>query len=425
MKSNYRYIVKAFMAMAVIAGTTSCDDFLDREPMSSISPETYYSTAAQLEANLNDEYPNVLPSFGQWTYGIFGEDKGTDNQIEVNANDRYTQDRWKVPHSESDNWKFERIYRINFFLSEALPKFGEDMSGSQNTISGSVATIKHYIGEMYFLRAYEYFKKLQLFGDFPIIDQPLADEMEALREASKRFPRNEVARFIISDLDKAYAYMSDVDMATTRINKDAAMLVKSRVALFEATWLQNFKGTAFVPGGEGWPGASLHNNYQYPSGNLDNEVKYFLEQAVEASKLVADKYKGNLTENTGVLQQSADDPSNPYFDMFAQEDLSDVKEVLLWRQYARGLSTHNINAAAGRGNYRIGLTRGFVQNFLMKDGTPVYAHGSYADGDGYYMGDKTVADVRVNRDPRLSIFLKEPGQKNILLMLIIMKVRKL
>lgn len=158
MKSNYRYIVKAFMAMAVIAGTTSCDDFLDREPMSSISPETYYSTAAQLEANLNDEYPNVLPSFGQWTYGIFGEDKGTDNQIEVNANDRYTQDRWKVPHSESDNWKFERIYRINFFLSEALPKFGEDMSGSQNTISGSVATIKHYIGEMYFLRAYEYFK---------------------------------------------------------------------------------------------------------------------------------------------------------------------------------------------------------------------------------------------------------------------------
>ena len=55
------------------------------------------------------------------TYGIFGEDKGTDNQIEVNANDRYTQDRWKVPHSESDNWKFERIYRINFFCLKHFP----------------------------------------------------------------------------------------------------------------------------------------------------------------------------------------------------------------------------------------------------------------------------------------------------------------
>ena len=56
MKSNYRYIVKAFMAMAVIAGTTSCDDFLDREPMSSISPETYYSTADRKSTRLNSSH---------------------------------------------------------------------------------------------------------------------------------------------------------------------------------------------------------------------------------------------------------------------------------------------------------------------------------------------------------------------------------
>ena len=414
MKSNYKYIFKTLMAMSIAVATTSCEDFLDREPMSTISPETYFSTAAQLEANLNDEYPNILPSFGQWGYGVFGEDKGTDNQIEVTANDRYTADRWKVPHSESDNWKFERIYRVNFFLSETLPKFGDDLSGAKNTISGSIPTIKHYIGEMYFLRAYEYFKKLQLFGDFPIIETPLTDDATALREASKRAPRNEVARFILADLDRAYSYMSDVDLATTRINKDLAMLVKSRVALFEGSWLKNFKGTAFVPGGEGWPGAEMYSNYQYPSGSIDNEVKYFLEQAVAAAKIVGDKYKGSLTQNTGVLQQSATDPANPYYDMFAQEDLSKVSEVLLWRQYARGLATHNINSAAGRGNYRIGLTRGLVQNFLMKDGTPVYTHGTYANGDGYYMGDKTIADVKANRDSRLSIFLKEPGQKNIL-----------
>lgn len=414
MKSNNKYITKAFVAIAIALGTTSCEDFLDREPKSNLAPDIYYSTAAQLEANLNDEYPNVLPTFGQWTYGIFGEDKGTDNQVEVNAHDRYTLDRWKVPHSENNNWKFERIYRINLFLTQAVANFGKDMSGAENTISGDIATVKHYIGEMYFLRAFEYFKKLQLFGDFPIIKAPLAEEMDVLREASKRSPRNEVARFIISDLDNAIAFMGDVDLATTRVNKDAALLIKSRVALFEATWLQNFKGTAFVPGGEGWPGAALYSNYEYPSGSIDNEVKYFLEQAVEASKLVGDKYKGSLTQNTGVLQQSANAPANPYFDMFAQEDLSSVKEVLLWRQYARGFVTHNINAAAGRGNYRIGLTRGYVQNFLMADGTPVYAHGTYADGDNYYKGDKTIAAVRENRDTRLSLFLKEPAQKNIL-----------
>lgn len=90
-----------------------------------------------------------------------------------------------------------------------------------------------------------------------------------------------------------------------------------------------------------------------------------------------------MAENKG-LQQSVNDPANPYYDMFAQEDLSGVREVLLWRQYGRGLVTHNVNVAANRGNYMNGVTRAFVNNFLMDDGTPVYTHGSYADGDGYY-----------------------------------------
>lgn len=37
----------------------------------------------------------------------------------------------------------------------------------------------------------------------------------------------------------------------------------------------------------------------------------------------------------------------------------------------------------------------------------------YAVGSGYH-GDLTIADVRKDRDSRLSLFLKEPGQKNIL-----------
>lgn len=413
MKSR-NYIFNMFLIGTLMAGMVSCDDFLDKEPMSNISPEKYYSTASQLEAVLLDNYPQVLPSHSNWSYGLFGEDNGTDNQVEVTANDRYTTDRWLVPNSESDNWNFNRIYHLNNFLAQALPKFGTKMDGSECTITGDLAQIKHCIGEMYFLRAYQYFKKLMLFGDFPIVTEPLVDDMDVLTEASIRSPRNEVARFILSDLDLAYEYMADMQMNTTRINQDVALLLKSRVALFEGTWLKNFKGTAFVPGGQGWPGAARYPNYTYPSGSIENEINFFLNEAVTAAKTVGDKYMGSLTANTGVLQQSAEEPANPYYDMFAQEDLSGVPEVLLWRQYARGLETHNVNAAASRGNQRIGLTRGFVQNFLMADGTPVYTHGTYADGDGYYKGDKTIADVRANRDSRLSVFLKEPGQQNVL-----------
>ncbi len=38
----------------------------------------------------------------------------------------------------------------------------------------------------------------------------------------------------------------------------------------------------------------------------------------------------------------------------------------------------------------VGVTRSFVNNFLMADGTPVYTHGDYMNGAGYYMGDKTI-----------------------------------
>ena len=222
MKTNNKYIFGLMLAAASTVGLTSCEDFLDREPMSTISPETYYSSVTQLEANLMDEYPNVLDSHDNWSYGIFGTDAGTDNQIGINAHDRWTKDRWKVDHEEDDNWEFERIYRINFFLHQALPKFGTKMDGSENTISGDLATVKHCIGEMYFLRAYAYYKKYMMFGDFPIITEPLPDDMAVLAEASKRSPRNEVARFILEDLDLAYQYMSDTDLNTTRINKDLA-----------------------------------------------------------------------------------------------------------------------------------------------------------------------------------------------------------
>ena len=412
MKTNNKYLVGLMLAAVTTVGMTSCEDFLDREPMSSIAPEVYFSNATQLDAYLMNEYPNILDSHnGQWSYGIYGSDAGTDNQIGVQANDRWTKDRWKVPHSESSDWNFERIYRINFFLQEAGAKFGEDINGSQNTIGGDLATIKHYIGEMYFLRAYAYYKKYLNVGDFPIIKEPLPDDAAVLTEASKRAPRNEVARFILEDLDKAYQYMSAKDLATTRINKDVAKLMASRVALFEATWLKNFDGTAFVPGGNGWPGGA---GYSYPAGSLDAEVKYFLGVAADAAKYVADKYVGKLTENTGYVQQDAAQAPNPFHEMFATENLSGYPEVLMWREYGRGLVTHNVNSAAGRGNYRNGLTRGFVQNFLMADGSPVYTHGTYADGDGYYMGDKEMKNVVVNRDTRLSVFLKIPGQKNVL-----------
>lgn len=405
----YKFI--GFSALGILAvGGVSCNDFLLKEPESEISPEGYYQTSAQLNNLLMDEYPQTLPGHGSY-YGFFAGDAGTDNQVNPDASSIYCLNKWSTDEGEG-SWWWERIYRINYALEQIMPRYGEDPAGSQNTIDGTLSTIQHYIGEFYFLRAYQYFGKLRAFGDFPIVLAPVSLDNDALIAATKRYPRNEVTRQILKDIDTAIQFMSTTNLDGTRINKDMALLFKSRVALYEATWLKYFKGTAFVPGTDEWPGKNTYPDYQFPAGSIDAEIDYFLDVAMAASKEVGDKYIGKLTANTGALQQSASDAQNPYYDMFGAVDMSGYPEIMFWRQYSSAFANHDVGVQSAQGNGSLGLTRGYVQNFLMADGTPVYAHGTYADGDGYYKGDKTLADVKANRDSRLAIFLKAPGEKN-------------
>lgn len=72
----------------------------------------------------------------------------------------------------------------------------------------------------------------------------LDDNYSELVEANKRRLRNEVARFILSDLDSAILYMQPAAPASNRLTRNAALLFKSRVALYEGTWLKYHAGTA-------------------------------------------------------------------------------------------------------------------------------------------------------------------------------------
>lgn len=407
----------AILAAAMPFTFSSCNDYLNEEPKSVVTPESYFFEESQLQAYVDQNYNSILPFVKSNSYGIYGNDAGTDNQLDITPNaDLFERGYWKVSQRDNGDWNFENIYRCNFFFSEVLPKFGDDYKGSKNVISGDVQKIRHYIGEMYFLRAFEYFKKLMAFGDFPIITTPLKEDRQELSDASQRQPCNEVARFILTDLDKAIELMDGADVATTRINRDLALTFKSRVALYEATWLKYFEGTPFVPGNSEWVGAQKDYNkdYRFPAGDITSEINWFLDQAMTSSKEVAERYKSLLTENTGRFQNTADEPANPYFDMYASDDVSNYKEVLLWRDYAPNQANNDVALAANSNNFNIGVTRSFIQNFLMADGTPVYCHGSYADGDGYYKGDRSIDNVKANRDSRLTVFLKSPGQNNIL-----------
>lgn len=392
---------KYFKHITLLSGLAllySCNDFLDREPLDKVAPEVYFNNEADLAAYSINIYPDAkFRTIQPYQYGlsIFKDDNHTDNQVDPDGNPRWLPGEWRVGATD-DDWNFNTIRSCNYFLENVLPKY------EAGQIKGNLANIKQYIGEVYALRANIYFSKLQAYGDFPIITEVLSQDKSVLIEKSKRRPRNEVARFILSDLDKAIELLSEnTPNGKNRLNKNAAYLLKSRVALYEGTWLKYHKGTAQVPGGTGWPGA----NVSYLSGfsiNIDDEVRFFLGQAKEAAKVVAEKMKNNLTPNSGerVARDANLVVKNEYYMLFADSNMENYPEAIFYRKYSAAEQQHNIQMALGRNGGSSGYSKGMVESFLMKNGLPIYATSSG------YVGDDYLHQVLENRDDRLRIFTK-------------------
>ena len=407
-KMKYINIAKVLLLSCSLAILPACDDFLDEEPQSEVSPEKYLLNESQLEAYVNKYYADydnwksdsddkggMIPSFwGSENGSTYKDDNATDNQQGTNG--RYLKDTWTVAQS-GGKWNFTNINALNYYLQTVVPRL------ENGELTGTESNLKHLVGEGYFLRALEYFFRLQRLGDFPIVKTVLPDEQEALTEASKRSPRNEVARFILSDLDQAISLMNN-NVKKTRLSKNAALLLKSRVALFEATWEKYHAGTALVPNGTGWPGAGKDYNagYQFPSGSIEKEIEFFLTEAMSAASQVADAVQ--LTENNQIIRDQASKGKNPYYDMFASHDPSGYSEVIMYRGYDLSLNnSHHFNHYLYSGG-NTGYTHQFEQVFLMENGLPVYAAGSG------YAGDDYITDTKIDRDWRWRLFMKAPKE---------------
>ena len=403
---------KAALMIAALTGTaalTGCNDFLDVEPPSTVSPEAYFTTADQLGYYTINYYCNYsnwsasgnggqFPSHADYTSFIH-DDMGTDNEADGSPGSLfYEGEDYKVGQS-GGAWNFDRITALNFFIRTVRPKY------EANEISGSDIAAKHYFGEGYFLRAMEYFFRLRKVGDFPIITENLPDNREQLIAGSKRAPRNMVARFILADLDSAISLLSDGSSTggRARITRDVALLLKARVALFEATWEKYFASTPFVPdAGAGWAGAKKEYNQGFTYDNAA-EVRFFLDQALDAASQVADAHPVLTNNNKNTIGETAAIGKNPYYDMFATTDPSSYDEVLMYRVYNKEKNGgHSLNQYMRAGQPR-GYTQEFANAFLMENGLPIYA-----DGSGY-AGDDFVADTKKNRDWRWRLFMKAPG----------------
>lgn len=396
-------IYRALLLPLGLFALASCTDFLEKQPLSNVSPETFFTESTHLEAycnNMHTMFPDHSGTNG--TLGRFTADQNSDNMVGQSQNDNFLLRRVTVPSSGSYS-SFSTIRTINLFLQRTAENL-ENGTLADNTVN------QHYIGEMYFFRAYVYYSFLTTYGDMPIITEVLDDKTyDELTEANKRQPRNVVARFILDDLDQAIERLQNKGSEPTanrRVNKQVAQLFKSRVALFEGTWEKYHAGTARVPDrNAGWPGAAMDYNADFSYDNAA-EVQFFLQTAMDAAKAVADFRPLN--------------ESDKYVDLYNKMSIGELdamSDVLLARLYSEDAqymnpvigATHGVDTsypypegygAVGGGN--TGYTRSLVNTFLMKSGLPIYA-------DSDYRGDATIADALTDRDERISNSIAKEG----------------
>ena len=361
---------KIFIAFVLITLFMSCKKILDLPPADQISSDQYWKTASDLENYMLQFYPsfpnftNQIGYFGPYGYDAF---KGSDHEIQnTTVNTQLNGTRSIVQSGGS--WSWGNIRSLNIFLEN----YGK--------VNAPLVNIQQFLGEAYFFKAFLYFNLVTAYGDVPWYSHSL--QMNSAELYDTRDPRTMVVDSILWCLDKAIVNLnlkSAVSGGNSRLNKEAALIFKSRVGLFEGTWQKYHAGTVF-----GTAGASPNK---------------YLQSAVDAviELMIPGKYSVGIS-NTG-------NPASDYTKLFNSNDLSSNKEVALWCRYDLGLQlTHSFQSDMFYG-YSPFITNQLIENFLKRDGTPY----NYISIGQTTRGLAFLTKITTECDSRLSTVIDAPG----------------
>ena len=357
----------AFVAASILP-FSSCSDFLDREPITKPEAGNFLTGAIQVENYINGLYM-TLPSFSKFGLGVRSEEKNSDNIIAEKYDARLHGQNNQF--SGASDWQtgYQNLRKVNYFFHNyKVPEAQENED---------VLSLK---GEAYFLRAYWHFDLLKKFGSIPVMDA-FWDENATI--AGLQIPaktRNEVARFILSDLVEAKNRLhSRGKYSGIRINKEAAMVLAMNVALYEGTW------------------EKYHSSDDFASST--NESNYFLGEVINW---------GNELFGCGIdLYKTGQNPGDAFAALFNSKDLSGMGEVLLWRKYSSDEGVfHDVNGNLKAGvvdsEGAAGITQSLVDNYLNADGTFI---------DPTNEKFKDFKETFEGRDPRLIQTVMNEGAK--------------
>lgn len=226
MKLKY-YIIGALSLVL----TTGCSDFLNLTPISEASSANYYKNTADINSALSGCYASLQGTYQYGEYFIALMELRADNVEDINpggaAGMFYFIDNFTATSGNNVvryAWKelYNQIYRCNNVLASI-------------DVVTDAALRAQYEGEARFLRALAYFNVVRLWGDAPLILEPI----EAMDAKSCR--RNSVAelyRAIEDDLNLAARLLesSYADTDLGRVTSVAAKALLGKVCLTQQKW---------------------------------------------------------------------------------------------------------------------------------------------------------------------------------------------
>lgn len=364
---NKRILYAAIMAV-MLAGCKK--DFLNREPLDTLSTDNSLSTTNELRLFLNQFYIGSFPGQpgGVGGVGIAFNDAGTDNMTFSSVNNRLNGTL--ALSNATALGGYSTIRSINYFLE------------NYHHASGDVNLINNYLGEAKFFRAITYFNMVRSYGDVTWVNKVLPADTTFMQVS--RNPRTLVIDSVLADLDEAVRLLPvRSNSATMRLHKDVALTFKSRVALFEGTWQKyhKAKGDPF-----------------FTQGITDAKIQNYLEQARDAALEVINSGRWRI--------YSTGKPFEDYANMFITTDLSSNPEVLLWRRYSvKDNIGHSISKYTSTAGADMGVNLSLVDDYLTRDGRPFVGNERSLAQTVY--GNELQPGLR---DPRLSQTVAVPGK---------------
>ena len=276
------FIGTGLLALAVLL--SSCDtDFLNTEPLDSISSDATWSDGALSEAFLF----NVYSYLG---YGGFEEQmlaSITDEAIfthagrNINTFTEGTEDPtntgWMSPTYRWDVM-YLAIRQANTALQE-LPESTFDNDALRDRL----------LGEAHFLRAYYYHQLARFYGGVPLVDRPYGlGEDYTLARATWA----ETVDFIVADLDRAAELLEGKEETPGRASRLSALALKSRILLYAASDLHHGPTAAAASATlASYPHLDI---IAYPDGDRDARYRAALD-AAQAALDEGQGYKLGLT----------------------------------------------------------------------------------------------------------------------------------